>query len=281
MTKLVSALAALMALCGVAQAAAPAHVPLQPYRKIRSVQAVVAGHAATMLFDTGGGLTMISPSLAAKIGCQPWGRLTGYRMTGERIDVQQCNDVDLVLGAYHVRAPVVGVLDLNKFLPPDAAPLDGSIALDAFDGHAITIDLARNVVTVETPESLRARTRSAREGKLRIERQLQGAALDVHVAAATPRGPIWLQLDSGNGGALLVSKTVAPLVGLDATKPAPRRGTVTLLGGVEVAGDFATPDFIIDGNLGMPFLSQWVLTLDLRETRVWFARTGAGRTSSG
>jgi len=271
MTKVLRVLAALLASCASARAAAPAHFPLEPYRKIRSVHAVVAGHAATMLFDTGGGLTMISPSLAVKIGCRPWGRLTGYRMTGERIDVQQCNDVDIALGAYRVRAPVVGVLDLNEFLPPGAAPVDGAIALDVFDGHAMTIDLGRNEVTVETPESLRARTRSACEGKLRIERQLQGAALDVHVAAATPRGPIWLQLDSGNGGALLVSKMVAPLVGLDPTKQAPQPGKLALAGGIDVAGDFATPDFIIDGNLGMPFLSRWVLTLDLREARIWFA----------
>lgn len=271
MTRIVRLLAAVLALGASARAAAaPARFLLEPYRKIRSVHAVVGGHAATMLFDTGGGLTMLSPSLAAKIGCRPWGRLTGYRMTGELIDVQQCNDVDVTIGTYHVRAPVVGVLDLNKFLPPGAAPVDGAIALDLFDGHAMTIDFGRNAVILETAQSLRARTRSAREGKLRIERQLQGAALDVHVAAATPRGSVWLQLDSGNGGALLVSKTVAPLVGLDATRQAPQSGRLTLAGGVEVAGDFATPDFIIDGNLGMPFLSRWVVTLDLRETRVWF-----------
>lgn len=265
------ALAATLAWSACAPPSPHARFSLEPYRKIRSVRAVVAGQAATMLFDTGGGLTMISPSLAAKIGCTPWGRLTGYRMTGERVDVQQCTDVDVVLGSYRVRAPVVGVLDVGAYLPKGAAPVDGSVALDLFDGAAITLDFARNEVTVESPASLRARTRSARAGRLRLERQLQGAALDAHVAAETARGPVWMQLDSGNGGALLVSRPIAPLVGLDAAKETPQPGTLALTGGVAVAGDFFTPDFIIDGNLGMPFLSRWVVTLDLAGRRVWFA----------
>ena len=72
-----------------------------------------------------------------------------------------------------------------------------------------------------------------------------------------------------------MSKPVAPLVGLDPAKEAPQPGKLTLAGAVDVAGDFVTPDFIIDGNLGMPFLSRWLLTLDLHDTRVWFAPAGA------
>lgn len=36
-----------------------------------------------------------------------------------------------------------------------------------------------------------------------------------------------------------------------------------------------TPDFTIDGNIGMPFLKDWVITLDLAEGRLWVQRSRA------
>jgi hypothetical protein len=265
-------------LLAVASAARPnqpdgarARIELRTYRHERRVAAVIGGVAATMLFDTGGGLSMISPSLAAKIGCQPWGRLTGFRMTGARLDVQQCSDVEIALGEFKVRAPVIGVLDLSPFMPKDYAPVDGAIALDLFDGQAVTIDLAHDAVIVESAASLASRTRNLREGKLRLERQLQGAALDIHVAATTARGPVWFQLDSGNGGSLLASKPIAALVGLDPNRKTPQPGRLNLVGGVTVDGNFLVPDFILDGNLGMPFLTKWIFTIDFQRARIWYA----------
>jgi hypothetical protein len=43
-----------------------------------------------------------------------------------------------------------------------------------------------------------------------------------------------------------------------------------LVGGVPVEGGFFVKDMIIDGNLGMPFLSRWLVTMDLARSRVWF-----------
>lgn len=278
MTRAVLLACAALAACSRAPSPS-AHLPLQPYRKIRSVRAVVAGTAATMLFDSGGGLTLISPALAARIGCTPWGRLSGWRMNGERLDVPQCTDVRIAVGDYEVVAPVVGVADVLQYLPKGAAPVDGSIALDLFAGRALTLDFARNVVTVESPASLAARTRGLAEGKLRIERQLQGAALDVHVGADGAHGPVWLQLDSGNGGVLLVSRAVAAELGLDPSRDRPQPGRVRLAGGVDVVGDFFVPDLVLDGNLGMPFLATRPITIDLAHARVWFGQPSA-RSSS-
>jgi hypothetical protein len=39
---------------------------------------------------------------------------------------------------------------------------------------------------------------------------------------------------------------------------------------VPVEGNFHVKEMIIDGNLGMPFLSKWRVTLDLARSRVWF-----------
>jgi len=33
-------------------------------------------------------------------------------------------------------------------------------------------------------------------------------------------------------------------------------------------------DMIMDGNLGQPFMSQYVITFDLANARLWLARAG-------
>ena len=47
----------------------------------RTVQVAIAGKERTLLLDSGGGLTLISPRVAADLGCQPHGRFTAHRMT--------------------------------------------------------------------------------------------------------------------------------------------------------------------------------------------------------
>ena len=37
------------------------------------------------------------------------------------------------------------------------------------------------------------------------------------------------------------------------------------------SGPTFTPDMILDGNLGMPFLRDKVLTMDLAQGRLWIA----------
>lgn len=60
-----------------------------------SVKAIVGGKERTFLFDTGEGITMISPPGAADLGCEPWGNIVGFRMLGERFDAPRCDDVKL------------------------------------------------------------------------------------------------------------------------------------------------------------------------------------------
>jgi hypothetical protein len=63
------------------------------------------------------------------------------------------------------------------------------------------------------------------------------------------------------------------LFGLDPKQNQPQKIAFTLPNGVTVESDRAfAPDMIIDGNLGMPFLKDVVLTLDLRAGRVWIGK---------
>jgi hypothetical protein len=174
-------------------------------------------------------------------------------------------------------AAMVGRVNLAALNPADSL-LDGIAGLDLFDGRAITLDLAHGRLTVESPASLQVRVASMRPLPIRLKREVDGLAVAVMAAVPTTHGVLWMELDSGNGGTVLVSKPVAALVGLDSAVQGPQGADFGVLPGVRVRTDHAfTPDLIMDGNLGMPFLRHWLVTLDLRAGRAWIAP--ADRTS--
>jgi hypothetical protein len=239
-----------------ANRANPVQLTLEPYREgLLSVLVDVAGQPQRFLFDTGAGITVLSPEVARAAGCQPYGRLTGYRMSGERVDMPQCARPKLQAGGETLEPEVAGVFDVMTLLPADWPKLSGVLALSALDGRAITIDLSGAKVVLETPVSLAERIRGANETAIRLGRPVQGTALEVFVKAEAPQGPIWLELDTGNTGSVLVAKHNAPL---------PK---VVVAGMGEVTGKEA--ELILDGNLGAPFIRQWVLTLDLARAKGW------------
>lgn len=250
----------------------PVIIPLEPYLGVLwSFQGEVDGKPRRFLLDTAGGITVISQPFADAIGCKPWGRVTGFRMRGDRVDLPRCDDVGLKAAGLPLTAPTAGVIDFSTLLPKDAPPLDGSVALDAFAGRAVTLDLAGRRLIVETPDSLKARAREGVEVPVRFSREATGLALTPFVAAPTAKGRIWLELDCGSTGALVIGKHVADLLGLD---PAVQKGQsveMTLVGGPKISGKVLVEDMILDGNIGVPALAQWVVTLDLANERAWIA----------
>jgi len=255
-------------------AAPVAVLKLEPYRKSVAVRVVANGKPGRFALDTAGGTTVVSPAYAAAAGCKPWGRMVGFQMSGNRLEMPRCDDFTFSVGGHVLQAPVAGVLDVTPFVARDAEPLEGSLALDAFDGQTITIDFAAGELVVESPASAKQRIAGARELPLRLVRE-GGVALAAMVEVPTREGPVRFELDSGNGGTILVSKPYAVLFGLDPDAPGPQRGAFDLAPGVRAEGMMFTPDLTIDGNIGMPFLKDWVVTLDLAEGRLWLQRTRA------
>ncbi len=273
------ALLAALSLCNgvvlVAQEpAAPAPlaiIPLETYLENHTaVHATVGGQPGTFLFDTGGGVSSISPAMAQKIGRRPWGLITGFRMTGERLDLPHCDDVPFALAGQKLAAPQVGVLDIMKLLGPDAPPLDGTLGLDIFAGKVITI-IPRQSIVVESPGSLAARIANAKELPVRLVRDAGGVALTVDGAVQTSAGTAWMELDNGNNGGFAIANHIAPLLGLHPDAPKQEMVQLTLANGIKAQGLASTGNFIMDGNLGAPFLNQWILTLDLEKGRAWLS----------
>lgn len=238
----------------------------------QSIQAKLNGAAGTFLFDSGMGLSMITPATAAQMGCKPWGQTTGFRATGERVDMQKCNAAHLDIAGVALSMPTLAVFDLMKLMPAGMAPLSGAIGLDAFAGRQITIQSHAQRLVLETPDSLATRIRRAHAIPLRVVRDAQGAALTVDVGMPTHAGMVWMELDTGNrSGAHMIGKHVAALLGLKPDMPGPQTIDVDVAPGIRLKGDAVVSNLIMDGDIGSQFLDQWDLTLDLKAEKGWLA----------
>jgi hypothetical protein len=237
-----------------------------------TLNANVRGHQGHFIFDTGGGITYISPSFAQTIGCRPWGQLSGFVLTGQRLDMARCDDLTFAIDQRQFHAPIAGVFDLMKFMPPDVPRIDGSIGLDLFAGRAVTLNLADRTLIVESPRSLQTRIKQGKEVPIRLVREVEGVALAAVVGVMTPQGTAWMEIDSGNGGANVVAKHIAPLLNLKTGIKEPQPAKFTLVGGIPITGDARVNEtLIMDGNIGTRFLINWNLTLDLARGRAWLA----------
>ena len=180
LTALAAAAAMLLPVPAPAQAtgaAAPdAVLTLEPYRTRWALRATVGGQSRRYLFDTGGGLSFVSPATAGAAGCTPWARITGFNMFGKRIDAPRCDAVTFDAGGVRLESPVVGVVDMGALSSTDA-DLDGIVGLNVFADRAVTLDLAAGRIVLESPASLAERTRGMTPLPIRVNREVAGRAL--------------------------------------------------------------------------------------------------------
>lgn len=90
-----------------------------------------------------------------------------------------------------------------------------------------------------------------------------------------------MEIDSGNGGANVIAKHIAPLLNFKTGVKEPQPANFALVGGVSVKGDARVNEtLIMDGNIGTRFWIDWELTLDLARGRAWLVRAKRGPSTS-
>jgi hypothetical protein len=247
--------------------------------EMMTVHAKVRGHEGLFIFDTGGGISYVSPAFAQEIGCKQWGQITGFTLTGQRLDMPRCDGLSFDIQGHGFSAPISGLFDIGKFMPPNVPRIDGSIGLDVFAGRALTLSLKQRKLIVESRASLTSRIKHSKEVPIRLVREVGGVALAVYVAVPTSAGMAWMEVDSGNGGANVIGKHIAPLLKLDENKKEPQPARFEIAGGIPVEGMArVNPTLTMDGNIGTRFLINWDLTLDLAKGRAWLTPAEAGIT---
>jgi hypothetical protein len=156
-------------------------------------------------------------------------------------------------------------------LPKEAAPIAANVGLDAFAGRIITLDIGNRQLVIETPQSLKARIAVAKEVPVQFIKEAEGYSTTIAAALDTPKGRVWMLLDSGDDVPITIGSHIAGAVGLDPEKKGAQPLEASLAGGVALRGPARVKDIIFDGNIGAPVISGWVMTLDLVQQRLWIA----------
>jgi hypothetical protein len=243
-------------------------IKLQRFRKaLWKMHVTVKGKEGDFLFDTGGGVTHLTESFLSGMDCKFWGRGTGYNMFGRKAEGPHCDNVQIMAGDVSLSPVNIGKIDFEGQFPGDKNP-DGLLALDAFEGKVITLDQKAATVTIETEKSLKKRIKSMKEFPFRLARECSGRCLSAFIGVKTPDGMTWMNLDSGAGGVSLIAKEYAVSLGLDPNKKE-QQINYKISPDVVISGPVFVTDLIMDGNLGQPFLSKYIVTLDLRQGRLW------------
>ena len=274
--KIIPALAAILVISFLSAAGnaagRPQVIKLERFRKaLWKVHVTVNGKPGDFLLDTGGGVTLLSEDFSKGVDCKFWGRTTGYNMFGKRSDGPHCDNVQIKAGDVAMTPVNVGKIDFGDQFAGDTKP-DGLLSLDAFDGKAITLDQSAATLTIETSSSLVRRTKGMKELPFRMARECSARCLSVFVGVPTREGMTWLILDSGAGGVSLISKDHAKYFGLDLERKE-QRLTYEVAPGFPIDSPVLVTDMIMDGNLGQPFMKQYIMTFDLLNGRLWIART--------
>lgn len=245
---------------------------LEPYLGgLLTVPVAVGDRTLPYLFDTGGGGTLHTPEAAAAAGCEPFGRVTGFRHDGEQVHARRCPAAPLVIDGWRAPARETGVFDLMALLPDGVPELGGLVALRTFDGLGVTLELDRRRVVVESPASLRRRVAGMTEVPVRAGRQSGGSMLDVFLPFRADGGPLWMELDSGNTGPVLIAPHAAAQLGLELSTSEARTVTLHLEGFGPVEVEALEKEMLYDGLLNAAFLRRLRVTLDLAEIRAWVA----------
>lgn len=241
----------------------------------------IGGHPARVLVDTGIGVNVVAPALAAELDLRPTGSsFAGRRMSGQLVEAELVSLPPLAVGGVTVADQVAGVIDLGPSGGPDG--FDGIIGLPVFAGTSFTVHPVASTLEVGPAPAAGL--------SVPLDLRVEGPSLTPYVALTLPNGhEITAELDTGSEVLILDERLRAELPlagpvderrGVDETGYSWVRRFATLDGPVGLAGAPETlqerprvmfQEIIHDGLLGTDFLDRHRYTVDVRGGRLLLA----------
>lgn len=279
MTKLVGSIVFLLIAASLLASPHPVSAPFTTNSDGMAIVPATLGGTISMhvILDTGAGLDVLAPSLIEKVHGKPAGRFTGFRMTGERLDLRLFTVPEISIGPVVKRDAVVGSWDAL-----DKMHMDGIVSLNDFRQQPITIDFAKKILTFETDESLRQRRASGKLSPLQIDDQ-RGTTLDIFARFLIGDQVGTCEIDTGSPNAAIHLRYMeATGINKDG-KDVQKNDRPTISGAVVTRYDATMPqislaaaptvkigpahasfsDIIYDCVMGMEFWSDRALTIDI------------------
>lgn len=241
------------------------------FRTLKSVKVEIEGNKYNFLFDTGGGITMISPEIAKRINKTVYGNSVGFRMSGEKIESKLCDSLDIKIGGVNFFHSYVGVFDLMSLLPKEFERIDGLISLKTFEKERVTLNLSENRLVIETEESYKEKIKNMNFVQSRFANGLSGSELNIFIRIKVNNRLWWFLFDSGNIAQTKISEIVAQDLAI-----AYKENEITEIGKqkFEIAGDsIITPtivdNIIYDGALSYDFIQQFEFIISFEDHKIW------------
>jgi hypothetical protein len=155
------------------------------------------GIEGKFIFDTGAGINLITKKFADRLKeLSPEGGLfTGFRATGDRLDMQLYKVHELSIGSWSITDPMLTWMD------QDWGDIDGIISLKNFEkGVVITIDYTASTLTISPKSGFAALKKSATASfPIQLD-DTRGISVDMFCYVRVNHGPVLqFSMDSGSG----------------------------------------------------------------------------------
>lgn len=159
------------------------------------LKAKVEGVEGNFIFDTGAGLTVFTKTFFDKLKnvTKEDGGYTGFRATGERLDIDLYQVRDFEFGPLKKPREEVSFLDANL------GGIDGIIAIKLIEHQPFTIDFTKNVLRFEDQSSLAAIRKSAKTIPLQLEQSRNKSLTIFAYFMVNDSLRLQFSLDSGAG----------------------------------------------------------------------------------
>jgi hypothetical protein len=255
---------------------AQTEISLENYFKtLKSVKVEINSKTYNFLFDSGAGITMVSPKIVKELNKTVYGNNVGFRMSGEKVEMKLCDSLVIKIGGINFHHSYVGVFDIMSLLPKEFERIDGVISMKTLEDNEITLNLSDNKLIVETEDSFKKKIKNMNLIQSRFANGPNGSELNIFIGIKAYDQLWWFLFDSGNIAKTKISKNVAQEWDL-----LYKENEITEIGKYkfEIDGDsIATPtiidNIIYDGALSYDFIQQSEFAISLIDEKIWMGKT--------
>jgi predicted aspartyl protease len=258
------------------------------------IPVTVGDRESSFVLDTGAGVNVISQTLADKLHCKSVGKVTGKRMSGQKITMKLVNLPALKIGpCLQKNLPIAAwkLEDVFAGASPEMAKVEGFASLEFFKKIPFTVDYAQKMLFIENEDSLQQRLLSGTPVPIQISKGRAQTSITMPLYFSNGSFAR-VEVDTGSGALILNEKYINEL-GVHTASP-----DVKMVKGVDETGHEYVRCFtklpldaflaqsrqftqlkpnvqfqriIYDGLVGDGFLSNFIVTYDLPHKRMIFA----------